>query len=114
MADIADVKAYLAAIGVPTGRYSDAVLDEALTVETQLQETRCRTLANDPTGISPSDLAVLDHALCRRVQVNLAKRALSLGMTEASGDAEGGRVFLPKIDPEVRRLEAPYRKLVCG
>jgi hypothetical protein len=55
----------------------------------------------------------LREALCRRVQVNLAKRALPLGVIDQSSDG-GGPSFVPRIDPEVRRLEAPYRKLVVG
>jgi hypothetical protein len=55
----------------------------------------------------------LREALCRRVQVNLAKRALPLGVIDQSSDG-GGSSFVPRIDPEVRRLEAPYRKLVVG
>jgi len=55
----------------------------------------------------------LREALCRRVQVNLARRALPLGVIEQASDGAGPS-FVPRNDPEVRRLEAPYRKLVVG
>jgi hypothetical protein len=53
------------------------------------------------------------EALSRRVVVNMAKRGLPLGVIEQASDS-GGPSFVPRFDPEVRRLEAPYRKLVTG
>ena len=52
----------------------------------------------------PADLA---EALYRRVAVNLAKRSIPLGIT-GFGEAGIG-VRLGTNDPEIRRLEAPYR-----
>jgi hypothetical protein len=52
-------------------------------------------------------------AICRRVQVQLSRRGLPLGVIQQSGDAEG-TTFMPNVDQEVRRLEAPYRKIVIG
>jgi hypothetical protein len=100
-----DVKAYLASVGVPPGRYSDAVLNQVISVEQAAQSHKCHG-----TGGQYPDL---NEALCRRVQANLARRALPLGVMETSGDAEG-RAFAPRADPEVRRLEAPYRKITVG
>lgn len=55
----------------------------------------------------PDDLR---EALIRRVARNLAMGALPLGVqaTEVGGMVLGGK------DPEVRRLEAPWRKVVMG
>lgn len=106
MAILDDVKAYLASVGVPTGRYSDSVLNQVIAVEQANQTKKLRS------GTS-AELPVVE-ALCRRVQVTLAKRGLPLGVIETSGDGDGGRVFMPTLDPEIRRLEAPFRKLVVG
>lgn len=57
----------------------------------------------------PADLA---EALKRRVARNLAMRAVPLSV--AQGDAETAPAYVPKRDPEIARLEAPYRRLVVG
>ena len=102
MATLDDVKDYLASVGVPAGRYSDDLLNKVIATEQSAQAHKCHT-------IRPPDML---EALARRVQVNLAKRGLPLGVIEQSDDR--GRVFMPTFDPEIRRLEAPYRKLVIG
>ena len=105
MAILDDVKAYLASIGVTTGagtRYTDAVLNQVITTELAAQSRKC----DGAGGLYPD----LNEALCRRVYVNLSKRALGLGLTEASGDADVSRFRVSSRDPEITRLEAPYRK----
>jgi len=102
VATLDDVKAYLASIHVPAGTYSDAVLLQVIATEQAQQAHKCHT-------IRPPDML---EALSRRVQVNLAKRGLPLGVIEQTDDR--GRAFMPTFDPEIRRLEAPYRKLVVG
>lgn len=97
---VADVRAYDKSL---TG-HSDAVIQGAINTETTAQAGKCRI--PDPV---PDDL---DEALCRRVVCNLARRKLPLAM--AQGDADGGPVMPPSRDPEVRRLEAPHRKMVMG
>ena len=57
----------------------------------------------------PKDLR---QALLRRVQRNLALRALPLAVLQ--GDAEAGSTILPGKDLEVRRLEGPFRRLLVG
>lgn len=101
--DLADVKTYLGQTSV-----SDAVIEAALLVETMAQAAVCRIplLAED----YPDDLA---EALRRRVARNLAMRNLPLAIPSAN-DAEAGATFVPGRDPEVRRLEAPHRRLVVG
>ncbi|MFJ8685059.1 phage tail protein [Micromonospora wenchangensis] len=84
--------------------YPVEVVEAALTAEIAAQSRVCRV----PTEY-PADLA---EALCRRVVRNLAMRRLPLAVP--TGDSEGGPAVLPGRDPEVRRLEAPWRRLVVG
>ncbi|MEV0425390.1 hypothetical protein [Micromonospora sp. NPDC050495] len=79
-------------------------LQDALDAEAAAQRAVCRVRA-----VYPDDLR---QALLRRVQRNLALRQLPLAVHQ--GDAEAGPMLLPGRDPEVRRLEAPHRKLVVG
>lgn len=77
----------------------------ALAAEAAAQRSVCRVRA-----VYPDDLR---EALLRRVARNLAMRSLPLAVLQ--GDAEGGSSsILPGRDPEVRRLEAPHRKLTVG
>ncbi len=84
--------------------HTDAAIQGAINAETAAQAGKCRM--PDPI---PDDLV---EALYRRVVCNLARRKLPLAMLQ--GDADGGAARLPGNDPEVRRLEAPHRKLVTG
>ena len=80
-------------------------LQDALDAEAAAQRSVCRVKA-----VYPADLR---EALLRRVARNLALRGLPLAVLR--GDAEAGdTTILPGRDPEVRRLEAPHRKLVFG
>lgn len=87
--------------------YTLTEIGAVLAAEKAAQATRCRVPADDATW--PPDLT---EALCRRVARNLALRNLPLAQLE--GDADLGS-FTPRVvDSEVRRLEAPHRKLVFG
>jgi hypothetical protein len=97
---LAALKTYLG-----TTTFSDGELSATLATETAAQLARCRMPA-----IVPAELV---EALKRRVQCNLARRALPLGLTGASGDGDSP-AYLPGNDPEVRRLEAPWRRMVVG
>lgn len=77
---------------------------DALAAETAAQAKVCRALRED------EDPADLDAALRRRVHRHLAMRNVPLGVQ--ANDAGG--IPLSSYDPEVRRLERPYRKLVAG
>lgn len=101
--NLEDVKEYLGLTSV-----SDDVIDAALLVETMAQFDMCR-IPLDP-GEFPEPLA---EALKRRVARNLALRNLPLAIPSAN-DADSGVAFIPGRDPEIRRLEAPYRRLVVG
>lgn len=62
-------------------------------------------------GTYPSPLV---EALCRRVAHNLAVRALPLGVMPTVTDMAVATTSVGGLDAEVRRLEAPYRKLLLG
>lgn len=78
--------------GVPQDIYDAEVADQA---------RRCRV---DPYN------EALAAALLRRVQRAMAMRNLPLGVLQD----ESGATRLGSTDPEVRRLEAPYRKVTVG
>jgi hypothetical protein len=100
-----DLDAYLTA-GSGAHDWSDDDLSGALAAEQDAQRRMCK--------IGPVYTADLREALLRRAQRNLALRSNALAMFR--GDAESGdpQAFLPGTDPEVRRLERPYRKLPLG
>lgn len=101
MPDLADVLNYLQ--WEEDNEYGDAA--EALATESDAQRRVCRVGA-----VYPRDLR---HALYRRVARSLGMKGIPLAVLR--GDAESGSAtFLPGRDPEVRRLEAPHRKLVMG
>lgn len=77
---------------------------EALGAELDAQRRVCRVGA-----VYPRDLR---NALYRRCARNLAMKGIPLAVLR--GDAQSRTTFLPGRDPEVRRLEAPHRKLVMG
>lgn len=97
--DLAAVKTYLG-----DHSHTDAEISDALAAETQAQRDMCRRPVPYPTPMA--------QALMRRVARNLALRRMPLAMTQ--GDADFGPLAIPGRDPEVRRLEAPYRRLVVG
>ncbi|MGC4940949.1 hypothetical protein [Kribbella sp. DT2] len=80
----------------------------ALLAEEAAQSSVCRVPSTPEDW--PADLA---EALCRRVAANLARRNLPLGLNVAMGEAT---VQTTRVgtDQEVRRLEAPWRRLVVG
>lgn len=99
MPTIVDVDVYLG-----DNSWSDPEKQSALDAEAAAQRAVCRVGA-----VYTADLR---EALLRRVQRNLAMRKLPL--PQPQGDSDNGAAFLPRNDPEVRRLEGPYRKLVIG
>lgn len=102
MPTVDDVAAYM---GAASASWTAAQLQGALDAEAAAQRAICLVGA-----VYPADLR---EALLRRVQRNLAMRQLPLAVLQ--GDAEtGSNTVLPGRDPEVRRLEAPYRRLVVG
>ena len=99
MPALADVQAYLG-----TTSFTDPELQGALDAEAAAQRAVCRVGA-----VYPADLR---EALLRRVARNLALRGVPMAVLR--GDAEGGDTILPGRDPEVKRLEAPHRKMTVA
>lgn len=107
--DIDDVQSYLGDTS-----WTDTEVQAALDAELAAQQAVVRPgyfLAADEDGVRdyPADLA---EALKRRVARNLAMRGVPLSVNQ--GDADTAPAFVPRTDPEIRRLEAPYRRLAVG
>jgi hypothetical protein len=81
---------------------TDDQIQSALDAEAAAQRNRCRVSA-----VYPADLR---EALIRRAVVNLDKR----NQRNTQLPEDGGPRFTPSNDPEVRRLEGPYRKAVVA
>jgi hypothetical protein len=103
-ADMPDVDACRAYDPSDLGSWTDEQVQDALDAEASAQRAVCKVGA-----VYPPDLA---EAVKRRVQCNLARRPLALAVLQ--GDAESGPTVPPVRDPEVRRLEGPWRKRVVG
>lgn len=99
--DAQDAAAYL---GPAAASWDEDTIGSALAAETAAQARSCRI--PDPM---PDDLR---EALLRRVAANLARRQIG-PLPGPQGDAEVPAV-VPSRDPEVRRLEGPWRKLIFG
>lgn len=100
MPGIEDVDAYLG-----THSFTDAQLQDALDAEAAAQRKACKVPAAYPDD--------LRQALLRRVARNLAMRRVPLSVLQGDADAGTTNAY-PGRDPEVRRLEAAYRRLVVG
>lgn len=91
-----------------------AAVSSALAAERASQAARCRvpvTATETDADTWPHDLV---EALCRRVQHNLAVRENPLGVETAASEFGNTMVRVGGLDGEVRRLEAPHRRLVVG
>jgi len=99
--DVTALTAYITPTSVETDR-----LTEVLSTEIRAQRNVC-----DLPAEYSSDLR---EAVLRRCACNLARQGIPLAVVQ--GDAESGTssVMPPTHDPEVRRLEGPWRKLVTG
>lgn len=97
-----DARAYLISTG-PTS-FTDSEITGALDAERAAQADVCRVDDWTPA---------LREALLRRVARNLAARAVPVATWSAfDGGASGTRV--PTRDPEIARLEAPFRRLTVA
>lgn len=105
MSTLDDLKTYLGE--ADSSQWSDAELSGAITTEAAAQRHRIRASVEDP-----ADVPDLYEALMRRCARNLAMRKHPLGIAMSAGGEEATRVG--GRDPEVLRLEAPYRRLVVG
>lgn len=86
--------------------WSTEELADVLEVEAGAQRDRCRV----PAAYPPA----LRGALLRRCHRNLAMRRIPLAMPSGDADGEPSGGVLPGKDPEVRRLEAPWRRLTLA
>jgi hypothetical protein len=86
--------------------WTDAQIQGALDTESAAQAAVCRVGA-----IYSADLR---EALLRRVMCNLSRRGLPLAVLQGDAEAGSSSVMPPGRDPEVRRLEGPYRRLAVG
>ncbi|KHL18538.1 hypothetical protein CLV56_4006 [Mumia flava] len=102
---LGDVMAYLD----DSSSWSDSVISSALASEKAAQAVRCRVPGDADDW--PADLV---EALCRRVAVNLANRALPLGVQASISEAAVAQTRVGGTDREVTRLEAPYRRVTLG
>ena len=100
MPDLADCNEYLG-----EHSHTDDELQDALDAEAANQRRVCRV----PAAYG----ADLRQALLRRVARNLAMRRQKLGLI-LPGDDAGSASFIPRLDGEIRRFEAPYRRLPVG
>jgi len=92
-----ELKVYLgASSGVP-----DSEIRLALDTEQTAQAAACR--------VEPYN-AALAGALRRRVARNLAMKGVPLGVQMD----EFGATRVGYVDPEIRRLEGPYKRIVFG
>lgn len=103
---VSDVTTYL---GTDNGSWDNATITSAYNAEKAAQAMRCRVPLD--TDVWPADLA---EALKRRVAANLALRKLPLGVSATVTDLGAAAYRVGGGDAEVRRLEAPYRRLVVG
>lgn len=103
--DAVSVKGYL---GVNTSAV-DSEIVSALAAEAAAQAKRCRLPEDDHAW--PPDLI---EALHRRVAANLANRNLPLGIQAHLTEMAVSSSRVGGLDREVRRLEAPYRKVPIG
>lgn len=109
MTAVPDAGACKAYAGQASASWTDAQVNSALAAERRAQARVCRVPAA-VDGQWPAGYDDLAEALMRRVQRNLAMRNVPLGVLpdEAGGVRPGSR------DPEIRRLEGPFRKVRIG
>lgn len=100
MPAITDLDAYLG-----TNSFTDDQLQDALDAEAAAQRKACKVPAAYPDD--------LREALLRRCARNLAFRRVPLSVLQGDADAGTTNAY-PGRDPEVRRLEAPYKRLKVG
>ena len=102
-------------LGALADSYRSDEISAALAAE-QAAQARVVRFPPDPAPPAaplpyPDDLA---EALMRRVAHNLALRALPLGVEATLSDSAVATTRVGGTDAEVRRLEAPYRKVMVG
>lgn len=107
----ADVGREVEAVGVPEGALVVSVAVDGASAVLSGPATGTATVAADVHDVWPGDLV---EALYRRVAHTLALRALPLGFQATVSEGGVATNSVGGTDAEVRRLEAPYRRLVVG
>jgi hypothetical protein len=98
---LAEVKAYLGANSA-----TDEQIQDALDTELQAQRDICAVPAVYP--------ASLRQAVKRRVARNLSMQRIPLAVLQGDTEAGTAAALPPGSDPEVRRLEKPYLRLLVA
>lgn len=109
MTALDDLKVYLTT--TLASKYADTELQHVIQVETDDQANRLRPnyrLAD--LGLWSAHPSPLREAIMRRCARNLALRKLPLGISESEVSA----LRVSGRDTEIKRLEAPYLRLVVG
>lgn len=106
-----DVGSYVTATGVPANATILSVDTLGTSAVLSANATASGTVSATLTPPWESDLA---EALNRRVAHNLALRGLPLGVQASITDTAVATNRVGGTDAEVKRLEAPYRRLVVG
>lgn len=108
---VADATTYLGETS-----WSAEEIESAYDAEESAQRRRCKIPQDVTDPLNPVDdyPADLIEALYRRVAHNLALRALPLGVSTTLSESAVATDRVGGLDAEVRRLEAPYRRLVLG
>lgn len=107
--DLDDVKAYLG----DQNAWTDDEITAALAAEIAAQARVVQFPADPPEPAAPLAYpADLQEALFRRVAHNLALRGLPLGVSVDLTESAVATTRVGGTDAEVRRLEAPHRRLV--
>jgi hypothetical protein len=104
------VIAYLDGAGIS---YDPTQVEDALAAEARDQRSRCRFPTDPQTG-APVYTDAHVEALKRRVAHNLAVRPLPLGLQATVTDGAALATVVAGLDGEVRRFEAPWRKVLTG
>lgn len=109
--DLAEVQAYLVSA---SATYADAEVAVALDAERVAQAGMVRFPPDPDPPADPLPYSEpLALALMRRVHRNLAMRAMPLGYQQTASEL-GPISTRIGSDPEIGRLEAPYRKMPVG
>lgn len=109
MTALSDLQTYLTS--TLASKIGDTVLSDVLTTEIADQAARIKPVYRMPDVSWWDDhLPPLREAVLRRCCRNLAMRKLPLGISEQEASA----IHIGSSDPEIRRLEGPYRRMTVG
>jgi hypothetical protein len=97
-----DIESVRAQYGITDSAMGDHELQRVLDAETHNQAKVC--------DIPEWGSADLDLALMRRVARSVSAQGIPLGVVGL--DTEYGTARMPSYDPEIERLEGPYRRAV--